>query len=353
MSLFFSEGGSKMSTCSNISISRMPKLAREKLLTIYRKLLLIRYFEERAAELFTAGSLPGFLHVYIGEEAVAVGVCSALRDDDYITSTHRGHGHVLAKGGNPKLMMAELFGRKTGYCKGKGGSMHIADFSLGIIGANGIVGAGLPIATGVALSAKMSGKGQVVACFFGDGASNQGTFHESLNLASIWDLPIIFVCENNQYAMSTPQRYHQKVERISERASSYRMPGVTVDGNDVLAVYEATLQAADRARRGEGPTLIECLTYRKLGHYVGDPGIYRPKEEVERWMCLDPIDRFRAYLVNSGIATEAELNEIADDAAHEIDEAVRFAEESPWPDPSEAVEDVYFPTEAGKRACYA
>ncbi|MBC7189324.1 pyruvate dehydrogenase (acetyl-transferring) E1 component subunit alpha, partial [Candidatus Aerophobetes bacterium] len=306
-----------------------------------RRMLEVRYFEEAAVELFQAGRLPGFLHSYLGEEAVAVGVCSALEKGDYITSTHRGHGHVIAKGASLEKMMAELFGKKTGYCKGKGGSMHIADFSIGVVGATGIVGSGIPIATGVALACKMKKTGQVVACFFGDGASNTGAFHEGLNLASVWDLPVIFVCENNLYAESTPQREHQKIKDVSIRAVSYNMPGVTVDGNDVIAVFNAAKKAVERARKGEGPTLIECKTYRWMGHYIGDPAVYRSREEVEEWKKRCPIKNLKNKLLKEGVFSQEELTGIEEEVKKSIKEAIEFAEKSPVPELKEALEDIY------------
>ena len=309
-------------------------------LKLYRLMTRVRRFEETAVELFQAGQIPGFMHSSLGQEAVAVGVCSVLRKDDYITSTHRGHGHVLAKGADPKRMMAELFGRSTGYCKGKGGSMHIADFSAGVIGANGIVGAGLPIAGGAALSAKMQGKDYVTVCFFGDGAANQGSFHEALNLASIWELPVVYVCSNNLYAMSTPQSYHMRIKNIADRAVAYGFPGVVVDGNDITVVRETASAAVDRARAGGGPTLIECKTYRKLGHYVGDPATYRPADEVERWMERDPLVRFAGELKSEGVGGE-ELSAIWEEALKEVEEAVAYAKSSPSPAPEESLEDLY------------
>jgi len=311
------------------------------LLQLYTKMLTIRRFEERVSELFAAGKLPGFIHLYIGEEAVATGVCANLRDDDFITSTHRGHGHLIAKGGDLKLMMAELYGRKTGYCKGKGGSMHIADVGLGILGANGIVGGGPPIATGAALSAQYRGTDQVAVCFFGDGASNQGTFHEGLNLASIWKLPVIFVCENNFYGISMSQARHMHVADIADRAAAYDIPGVVVDGNDVLAVYEAAQEAVKRARAGEGPTLIECKTYRHRGHFEGDPTVYRSKEELETWLKKDPIRRFEAKLLEMGLLTAEESKRIDSELRARVEEAVAFAEASPYPAPAEIFDDVY------------
>ena len=244
------------------------ELNNTKIIEMYKTMKRIREFETNASKLFAEGQIHGFVHLYIGEEAVATGVCSNLREDDYITSTHRGHGHIIAKGGDVKYMMAELYGRQTGYCKGKGGSMHIADATKGIIGANGIVGAGQNIATGAGLSAKLRGTDQVCACFFGDGSTNQGTFHESLNLASIWRLPVVFVCENNLYGISMHQSRHQAIQDIADRAVAYNIPGVVVDGNDVFAVYEAANEAIERARNGQGPSLIECKTYRHHGHFL-------------------------------------------------------------------------------------
>lgn len=316
-------------------------IEKERLLWMYTNMVKIRLFESRVAELFAAGKIPGFVHLYVGEEGVATGVCAHLRDDDYITSTHRGHGHLISKGGDLKLMMAELFGKRTGYCKGKGGSMHIADVDLGILGANGIVGGGPPIATGAALAAKYKGTDQVVACFFGDGASNQGTFHEGLNLAAIWKLPVIFVAENNMYGISFSQTRSMTVPDIADRAAAYDIPGLVVDGNDVLAVYEAAGEAVKRARAGEGPTLVECKTYRYRGHFEGDPTIYRSKEEVEMWKEKDPIPRYQAKLLEMGVLTEAEIKEIEQRTTRMIDEAVQFAEESPWPTPEEILDDVY------------
>lgn len=317
------------------------QISEKKLKEMYEKMIKIRYFEEKAMELFTSGEIPGFLHSYLGEEAVASGVCAALKKDDYITSTHRGHGHVIAKGAQLDKMMAELFGRKTGYCKGKGGSMHIADFSIGVVGAIGIVGAGIPIANGVALMAKMKKTEQIVACFFGDGASNTGSFHEGLNLASVWHLPVVFVCENNCYAESTPQWQHQKIKDISIRATSYDIPGVTVDGNDVISVFEVAQKGVKRARDGEGPSLIEAKTYRWMGHYIGDPAHYRPKEEAKEWKNRCPIKRFRQKLLKEGALKEDELEGIEKEVKKRIEEAVAFARKSPAPEPKESLEDVY------------
>ena len=316
-------------------------LTKNKLVEMYKMMVKIRLFEEKVFELYAQNLVPGTIHLYTGQEAVAVGVCSALRKDDYITSTHRGHGHCIAKGAEIKRVMAEILGKKTGYCKGKGGSMHIADFNIGMLGATAVVGAGTPIAAGAALSIKLRKTGQVVACFFGDGASNQGTFHEGINMAAIWQLPVIFVCENNLYAMGTRQSITMKIENIADRATAYGIPGVVVDGNDVLAVYEAALSAVERARRDEGPTLIECKTYRHRGHSRVDPAKYRPKEEVEAWLAKDPIKQLRERLLQSTILTEVEIQRIDEEVSTEIEEAVKYSMESPYPAPQEALEDVY------------
>jgi len=316
-------------------------VSKAKLAEMYRKMLEIRSFEEKVFELYGQNLVPGTIHLYAGEEAVAVGVCSCLRKDDYITSTHRGHGHCIAKGAELKRTMAEILGKKTGYCKGKGGSMHIADFAVGMLGATAVVGAGLPIAVGAALSAKLRKTDQVAACFFGEGASNQGTFHESINMASAWTLPVIFVCENNLYAMGTRQSRIMNLEDIADRAASYGIPGVKVDGNDVLAVFEASQKAVDRARRGDGPTLVECKTYRHKGHSRVDPAKYRPKEEVEQWMARDPLRRFKETLLQNSLFSEAELRGVEEKVAVGIEEAVKFALQSPYPAPEEALEDVY------------
>jgi pyruvate dehydrogenase E1 component alpha subunit len=316
-------------------------LTKEKLAEMYMKMLQIRCFEEKVFELYGQNLVPGTIHLYAGEEAVAVGVCSNLKTSDYITSTHRGHGHCIAKGAELKQTMAEILGKKTGYCKGKGGSMHIADFKVGMLGATAIVGAGLPIAVGAGLSIRLRKTDQVVACFFGEGASNQGTFHESINLASAWSLPVIFVCENNLYAMGTRQSRIMNIENIADRAAAYGIPGVTVDGNDVLAVHETSQNAVNRARSGGGPTLIECKTYRHKGHSRVDPAKYRPREEVEGWLAKDPIKRLRVKLLQDRILTEPEVEMIERDVSLQIDEAVKFAVESPYPAPEEALEDVY------------
>ncbi len=324
----------------------MADVSKEKLLKMYRTMQTIRQFEERLRDLFKEGKVPGFVHVSIGEEASATGVCAALTDSDYITSTHRGHGHLLAKGGRLKPMMAELFGRKTGYCKGKGGSMHIADFSIGILGANGIVGAGLPIATGAGLSAKMRKSGQVAVCFFGDGASNEGTFHESLNIASSWKLPVVYVCENNLYGEFTAGKDVTSVKDIADRARGHDMPGIIVNGNDVMEVYETTLQAVERARRGDGPSLIECKTYRWEGHVVGEEAFlgkraYRPSDEIEAWKQRCPILNFEGKFTANGMFTKVELDTVKAEVKRDLDEAVQYAMDSPLPAPEEALEDMF------------
>jgi len=316
-------------------------LENSRIIDMYKTMLRIRKFEEKAMNLFAEGKIPGFVHLYIGEEAVATGVSANLDTNDYITSTHRGHGHIIAKGGDLKYMMAELFGKATGYCKGKGGSMHIADATRGILGANGIVGAGQNIAVGAGLSAKYKGTGQVCACFFGDGSTNQGTFHESLNLASIWKLPVVFICENNMYGISMSQSRHQAIQDVSDRAVAYNIPGVTVDGNDVFAVYEAANEAVKRARSMQGPTLIECKTYRHRGHFEGDPAIYKPEEEQKEWLAKDPIKRLESFIVENKILTEEEIDEINEEIKREIQDAVEFAESSPEPAIDSVVEDIY------------
>ncbi|HBJ1680596.1 pyruvate dehydrogenase (acetyl-transferring) E1 component subunit alpha [Clostridium botulinum] len=308
---------------------------------MYKTMLKIRKFEQVAMNTFAEGKIPGFVHLYIGEEAVATGVCANLKDSDYITSTHRGHGHILAKGGDLKFMMAELFGKATGYCKGKGGSMHIADATKGILGANGIVGAGHNIAVGAGLSAQYRETDQVCVCFFGDASTNQGTFHESLNMASVWKLPVVFVCENNLYGISMSQNRHQAIKDVADRGVAYNVPGIVVDGNDVFAVYEAAKEAIKRAREGKGPTLIECKTYRHRGHFEGDPCVYKPTEEQEEWLAKDPIPRFEKYLVENEILTEEKLKEVQNKVESQIDEAVDFANNSPYPELESVLEDVY------------
>jgi TPP-dependent pyruvate/acetoin dehydrogenase alpha subunit len=305
------------------------------------QLSLARAFEERVLKLVSDGSIRGTTHPYVGQEAVAVGTCLALRPDDLVISTHRGHGHLLAKGGDPKRLMAELFGKAAGYGGGKGGTQHLADFSIGHLGSNGVTGGGIPIGTGAALSVQMRGTGQVVAIFFGDGATNQGTFHESLNLASVWRLPAVYVCENNLYAMSTPFRDVCAIEHIAERAAAYGIPGVQVDGMDVMAVAAVVSPAVERARSGRGPTLIECKTYRFLGHSKSDQRVYRSKEEEAAWRERDPIARLRATLLEQGLATAAELDAIAREALAAVDDAVSFAQRSPFPEPDALTAGVF------------
>jgi len=317
----------------------------QALLEMYRNMVTIREFDRRAVEEFHAGNIPGVVHAYIGQEAIAVGVCSALRRDDKIVSTHRGHGHTIAKGADIKLMMAELFGRSNGYCHGKGGSMHIADFRVGMLGANGIVGAGLPIAAGAALAAQLEQSDRVAVAFFGDGASNEGAFHGSLNLASVWKLPAIFVCENNQWAVSVPASYALSVDDVSMRAAAYNMPGVTVDGTDVLAVHEVMEQAVRRARTGGGPTLLECKTYRWRIHSEqrGNPADPRPREAVDTAQQHDPITTFGAKLQEDGVATAATLQQITQEVECAVAEAITFAKASPLPQPEDALLDVFAP----------
>ena len=315
---------------------------------LYRRMLLIRQFELRAINERKSGLIPGFIHVCIGQEATAVGACAVLNPDDVITSTHRGHGHLIAKGGDPKYMMAELAARSDGYCGGKGGSLHMTDFDLGILGANGIVAGGIPVAVGAALAFQMRGEERVALAFFGDGAVNEGAFHEAANLAGLWKLPVIFFCENNLYGEGTPQHKQAPVPDLSIRAASYGFPGLIVDGNDVLAVYEATSQAAARARAGDGPTFVEGKTYRHRGHYEGDPMVYRTREELEFWKQRDPLTRLRYQLLSDGLAGETDLDAIAAAIKQEMDEAVAFAIASPAPAPNTALTGVYGETHGGR-----
>jgi len=317
------------------------EIPRETLIRMLELMLKIRHFENRVKELFAAGEIPGFVHLYLGQEAIAAGVCATLNQDDYITSTHRGHGHIIAKGADMKYMMAELYGKATGYNKGKGGSQHIAWPGLGILGANGIVSGGIPIATGAAMSAKLRKSGQVAVAFFGDGASNEGAFHESLNIAAAFDLPVVYVCENNLYGVGTRQSRVRKIEDIADRASGYGMPGLVVDGNNVLAVYEASLEAVKRARMGEGPTLIECKTYRWRTHFEGEPDTYRPPEEVEAWMRREPIAPYRRHLIEQGIISASEAEALEQRVIAQVEEAVEFARNSPFPAPESALEDLW------------
>ena len=314
----------------------------EQLLTLYRAMFTIRRFEEAVYESYRNNQIRGIAHLYIGEEAVAVGACAALRPGDYITSTHRGHGHCIAKGGDVRLMMAELMGKQTGYSKGKGGSMHILDVDAGILGANGIVGGGIGIAVGAALAAKKLGRGQVVVAFFGDGAANQGILYEGMNLASVWRLPVIFLCENNQFGEYTPFRKVTAGESIALRATGFGLPGAQVDGNDVLAVADKVSEAVQRARQGEGPSLIECITYRYYGHHSGDPGTrYREADEVKQWKSRDPIELFGQWLTTERGVRSDYLQGIRAAVENEIAAAVEFGVQSPLPEVSEVTHDVY------------
>ena len=304
-------------------------------LTLYRQMVQIRRFEEELFRLFLKRPMPGSMHQYIGQEAVAVGVCAHLAKEDYVTSTHRGHGHCIAKGVEIKAIMAEMFAKKTGCCKGMGGSMHIADFGVGMLGANAIVGAGIPIATGAGWSCKARYPGRVSVAFFGEGAANEGAFHEGINLAAVWRLPVVFVCENNLYNFSVHYKKTMLLDNVADRAAAYGIPGQVVDGMDLLAVYGAAGEAIKRARQGDGPTLLECKTYRFMGHSRFEPAGYRSKEEVEAWKKRDPIPMFREWLLKSLLASEAEFEEIDNAVTKEIEAAVAFAEQSPDPEPDD------------------
>jgi len=317
------------------------QVQRETLLEMYRRMVRIREFELAAMDLFKRGQVKGAMHPYIGQEASGVGVCMALRRDDLIAGTHRSHGHNLAKGADAKKMMAEILGRETGYCKGRGGSMHIAAFDAGSLGALAVVGSGIPLAVGAALAFKMRGENRVTVPFTGDGGSNTGNWHECLNMASIWSLPVVFVLENNQWAISTRIDSVTKVKDLSIRARSYGIPGVRVDGFDVLAVYEVATEAVARARRGGGPTLIVTESYRFEGHYAGEPEVYRTRAEVEEYRKLDPIERFRKYLVDNDEASPNKLKEIDAEVRQDIIDAIQYAKTSPPPDPAAAMLYVY------------
>jgi TPP-dependent pyruvate/acetoin dehydrogenase alpha subunit len=311
--------------------------ARHALLTMWT----IRRFEEAVDDLFARGLMHGTMHLSIGQEASATGACLALRTDDAITSTHRGHGHCIAKGADLTRMMAELLAKETGYCRGRGGSMHIADTATGNLGANGIVAGGIPIAAGAALAYQLRGEDRVVACFFGDGAANEGAFHEAVNLAAIWKLPVVFICENNKYGMSFSTEKSFAIENISERAAGYGIPGVTVDGNDVDAVHEAVSAAVARARGGEGPTLVENLTYRWKGHSKSDKNLYRTKEEIADWRSKDPILRFEAQVKDAGVLSDEEVQAVRTQAMEDMREAVRQANAAPDADPSDLLDAVF------------
>ncbi|KRL00858.1 thiamine pyrophosphate-dependent dehydrogenase E1 component subunit alpha [Liquorilactobacillus capillatus] len=320
----------------------MEKLSKERAEWIYKKMNDIRNFEDEVHQIFSTGSIPGFVHLYAGEEAIATGVCAHLTDKDYITSTHRGHGHCIAKGCDLDKMMAEIYGKETGLCKGKGGSMHIADIDKGMLGANGMVGGGFPIAIGAALRNKYLKTDDVAVCFFGDGAANEGTFHESINMASIWKLPVVFVNENNSYGEATPQTYASGSKHIADRAPAYGIPGETVDGKDLMAVYEAAGKAIDRARKGEGPTLIECVTYRNYGHFEGDEQKYKAKEGKEKELAdRDCIPEFRKYATAKKLLSAKKADQIEKSSVEDIEHAIKFAEESPIPKPESLYEDVF------------
>ncbi|MEQ4500971.1 thiamine pyrophosphate-dependent dehydrogenase E1 component subunit alpha [Nocardioides kribbensis] len=313
--------------------------ARHALLTMWT----IRRFEEAVDDLFARGLMHGTMHLSIGQEASATGACMALRSDDAITSTHRGHGHCIGKGADLTRMMAELLAKETGYCRGRGGSMHIADVATGNLGANGIVAGGIPIATGAALAYQLRGEDRVVACFFGDGAANEGVFHEAVNLAAIWKLPVVFICENHNYAMPVAIEKSMAVAHVADRASAYGIPGVTVDGNDVEAVHAAVADAVSRARSGAGPTLVENVTYRWKGHSKSDKNLYRTKEEIAEWRALDPIVRFEAVVQERGLLDEAAVQAVRDEAMQAMREAVRAANAAPDADPSDLLDAVFAP----------
>jgi len=317
------------------------EIERETLFEMYRRMVRIRQFELAAMDLFKRGMVKGAIHTYIGQEASGVGVCMALRTDDLIAGTHRSHGHNIAKGADTRRMMAEILGKETGYCKGRGGSMHIAAFETGSLGALAVVGSGIPLAVGAALAFKMRGEDRVAAPFTGDAGSNTGNWHEGLNMASIWDLPVLFVLENNHYGVSTNIEDVIKVKDLSQRAVGYGIPGVRVDGFDVLAVYMAALQAVERARRGEGPTLLVTESYRFEGHYAGEPEVYRSRAEVEEYRKRDPIPRFHDSLISQGKAELVELERIDEEIRDETQEAVTFARQSPEPDPATAMDYIY------------
>lgn len=316
-------------------------LKRDELTDLLKQMWQIRFFEEKVDEFFAKGMIHGTTHLAVGQEASAVGSIAVLEERDKITSTHRGHGHCIAKGAEVNRMMAELFGRTTGYCKGKGGSMHIADVEKGNLGANGIVGGGFAIAAGAALTSQMKNEGYVVLCFFGDGASNEGSFHEALNLASIWKLPVVFICENNQYGMSGPAKEMMNIEDVAARAESYGIPGKVVDGNDVFDVMNGVSEAVDRARTGQGPSIVEAKTYRWKGHSKSDAKKYRTREEEQEWRAKDPIARLRDALIQEGLLTEEGATEIKAAAKKEIEDSVEFSKQSPMPTIDDLMEDIY------------
>jgi TPP-dependent pyruvate/acetoin dehydrogenase alpha subunit len=317
----------------------MPKPNTEIIKKMYKDAFTIRRFEEKAIEQYRIGNIRGYLHPYIGEEAIAVATIAACRPDDYLTSTHRGHGHAIAKGHDLKLMYAELFGKATGYCKGRGGSMHITNMAQGNLGANGIVGGGMPIAVGAGMAIKQKKGDQLVLCYFSDGGSNNGVFHESLNLAAVFHLPVLFILENNHYAVSTPIETSVLVENLSIRAEGYGIPGITLDGNDAVKIYEAMEEPIRRARKGEGPTLIECKTYRHGGHHINDPGLYMPKDKLEYWKSRDPLILLKDHLMKAGIKV-SEIESINQQMEKELDEAIKFGLESPEPSVEEFLAEI-------------
>ena len=319
---------------------KKPDLSKEQLQEMYMQMLLTRAFEEKVAYFFSRGMVHGTTHLYVGEEATAIGAVANFGDDEWMTSTHRGHGHTIAKGLDVNRMMAELLGKESGYCKGKGGSMHISDITMGHLGANGIVGGGIPIATGAALTVKLRGEDKVVLCFFGDGAINEGTFHESLNMASAWKLPVVFICENNQYGMSMSTKRATNIDDLSVRAQAYGIPGKRIDGQDVFEVYEAVKEAKEHARKN-GPYLLISETYRYLGHSKSDANAYRTKEEINEWKKKDPIPRMRSYLEENKLFKSEELDEMEAKAKQTIEDAVEFANNSPDPKPEDLPNDVY------------
>lgn len=325
------------------TIHSLPTMNDETLIKLYRQMWLIRYFEEKVDDFFKQGLIYGTTHLCIGQEATAVGTCAVLEAGDKITSTHRGHGHCIAIGSRVDQMMAELFGRTTGYCKGKGGSMHIADVDGGNLGANGIVGGSIPLAVGSALTAQMKKLDYVTVCFFGDGATNEGSFHEALNMAAIWQLPVVFVCENNQYGMSSAVNDMTNIEKLSDRAKAYGFPGVTIDGNDLIEVIQTADEAVKRARSGGGPTLIEMNTYRWKGHSKSDRGKYRTQEEVEKWKKKDPIKRYERVLLKHGLLNETKISSIKQDALKEVEDSVDYAKQGPMPTANDVLTDVYAP----------
>jgi TPP-dependent pyruvate/acetoin dehydrogenase alpha subunit len=317
------------------------EIPKEKKLQLLRTMVTIRYFEEKVKELYLANLIRGTVHLSTGEEAVAAGSCLAIKEGDYIITTHRGHGHSIAKGVELKKLMAEILGKDTGCCRGRAGSMHVVDVSQGLMGANGIVGGGIPIATGLALGIQQLSLSRVVLCFFGEGASNQGAFHEALNLGSVWKLPVVYICENNQFGDTTPYGETMAIENIADRAIAYGMAGLVVNGNDALEVYAKVGEAVKKARSGEGPTLIECKTYRWEGHHLGDPCVYRTKAEVEEWKKKCPLKRLKNYLERENILKKAEWEKIEREAKAKVNEAEKFARESPTPDPKQVLDYVW------------